>query len=486
VKSQCEQIYKTRSPRKWWFWLSMMCRWLPTANRKNLANARRDLCPPCRLCTAGEADNNDHAFSCAFGHEDLDRLCVSMHQLQIKHAVDIPFTWRSERKDYPVNAIVPYLLQGLLPLDCHGEDARVKLAQVFLAHWQGKNPPSRDRFREALGAVDPGKGVLRDQVCTQCPRIDLVRSLTTSLHLSTTWGDSAWSRATEEDPHPHWLSTSATDTAFGATLISRVGAIWTEEAVHAARGKWILGVVDSKEELFTILALADAATQTDAPTRFAIVCTTEAACSVSWRRVAAHLRPKKDACTCPWSRAERWLLIVENAHAAISAPAQTIPQAEGWEITTSDGWQTEHEEGRIGIANARGRGHWSSALSTHAALHWFDPREKRTWNYTIPATTSARKRKSGAPLSEGDTEALTRVANHDRIGGLAGCVPVMVVDLIFPPSETITDADSKEYWLRRSTFVREAQLLTLDCAMTIWYRRQDALRALDKRLGTPK
>ena len=74
---------------------------------------------------------------------------------------------------------------------------------------------------------------------------------------------------------------------------------------------------------------------------------------------------------------------------------------------------------------------------------------------------------------------LSRVANWDGIGGLAGCVPQSVLDVIFLASDKVADVDIKADWDSRSAFVRRAQLLAFNSALDIWRGRRAALKTLE-------
>ena len=113
---------------------------------------------------------------------------------------------------------------------------------------------------------------------------------------------------------------------------------------------------------------------------------------------------------------------------------------------------------------------------THAALHWFDPQACRTWPVTVGRESLALSIKGGDLMSREHAHALSGIANQGGVGGLAGCVPRLILNVIFPASSSIPDAASKEYWARKDAFVRQAQLLAFNSALAIWCKRRSELK----------
>ena len=137
---------------------------------------------------------------------------------------------------------------------------------------------------------------------------------------------------------------------------------------------------------------------------------------------------------CARAGTPRTLVVVETARARRAGP---------WGVAEGGG-DVERR--------ARGKGPPLYAIPpSHAALHWFDPRADCGWPVRVPPGPGALTLGPDGDAAR-SARALTRVANAGGMGGLAGCVPEAVLDIIFPDPGEISDADAKTYWRRRAEF----------------------------------
>ena len=472
VASQCDQVFRSRDPRRWWFWLSLMCRWLPTASRRDWAAHRSGRVAPCRLCALGAADTTDHVYSCPYSRQDMSRLCHDLHALHTSYAGEVVRGWRSDSTDYPDNAAVLSLLGS--GGYSHSSRAVRRMAEMFVRAWRGPRCPAHRDFAEALSKAQEAHW--RQQVgahaCPECHQS--TDGLARALDLSTIWGDTAWGRALQPrgaDLEGGWLTRLPEDVPFGGVLLERGAEGWTEKAVHAVRGRWCLASAETEDELREVLDAACSAAVHADNTRVVVLCPVAAADNIGLRRSLGlggiwlrRVAPPElgGLGACARAGTPRTLVVVETARARRAGP-----------------WGVAEGGGDI-ERRAREKGPPLCAVPpSHAALHWFDPRADCGWPVRVPPGTGALTLGPDGDVA-GSARALTRVANAGGIGGLAGCVPGAVLDVIFPDPGEVSDADAKAYWRRRAEFTRHAQRVTLDAALDIWSRRRAALGALDR------